>query len=59
MNFKFSTSCHAFKGSIITTLRTIMSTKMTEGTPIRDLMILMITLFNKMEIFGDEIDRKT
>ena len=59
MNSKFITSCHAFKGSIITTLTTIMSTKMTEGTPIRDHMIRMITLFNKMEIFGDEIDRKT
>ena len=36
-----------------------MSTKMTEGTPIRDHMIRMITLFNKMEIFGNEIDGKT
>ncbi|KAL6312833.1 hypothetical protein AAG906_020957 [Vitis piasezkii] len=41
------------------TLRTIMSTKMIEGTPIRDHMIHMITLFNKMEILGAKIDGET
>ena len=41
------------------TLRTIMSTKMIEGTPIRDHMIHMITLFNKIKILGVKIDGET
>ena len=36
-------------------LRTIISTKMTEGTPIRDHMIRIIGLLNEIEILGVEI----
>ena len=39
-------------------LRTIINTRMIEETPIRDHMIHMITLFNKMEILVVEIDRE-
>ena len=40
-------------------VRTIMSTKMTKGTPVRDHMICMISLFNEMEILRDKIDGET
>lgn len=40
-------------------LRTVMSTKMTKGSPVKDHMICMIVLFNRMEILGVEIDGKT
>ena len=36
-----------------------MNTRMTKETPIRDHMIHMITLFNKMEILGAKIDGET
>lgn len=39
-----------------TTLRTIMNTKMTKGTLIRNHMVCMIKLFNEMEILGAKID---
>ena len=40
-------------------LRTIMSTKMTEGTPVTNHKIHMIALFNEMEILGAEINGET
>lgn len=39
-----------------TTLRTIMNTKMTKGTLIRNHMVCMIKLFNEMKILGAKID---
>ena len=39
--------------------KAIMDTKMSKETPIRDNMIRMIGLFNKMETFGVDIDRET
>lgn len=39
-----------------TTFRTIMNTKMTKGTLIRNHMVCMIKLFNEMEILGAKID---
>ena len=36
-----------------------MNTRMTERTLVRDHMIRMIAFFNKMEILGVKIDRKT
>ena len=41
------------------TLRSVINTKMIEGTPIRDHMIRLIALFNEMEILGAEIDRES
>ena len=41
------------------TLRTMMNTMMTEGTPAIDHMIHMIELFNKMKILKAKIDGKT
>ena len=40
-------------------LRTVMNTKITERTPLRDYMIHMIILFNKIKIFGAKIDGET
>ena len=40
-------------------LRNIMNTKMTEGTPVRDRMIRMITLFNEIKILLAEINEET
>ncbi|KAL6327912.1 hypothetical protein AAG906_027322 [Vitis piasezkii] len=40
-------------------LKAIMDTKMSEGTIVRNHMICMIRLFNKMEILGVEIDGET
>ena len=37
-------------------LRIIMNIKMSKGSPIKDHMIGMIRLFNKMKIFRTEID---
>ena len=42
-----------------TALRAIMDTKMLERTPIRDRIICMIGIFNKMEIHRAKIDGKT
>ena len=41
------------------TLKTIMNTKMSEETLIRDHMIRMIRLFNEMEILRAEINEET
>lgn len=48
------------KGKIATqaALKTIMNVSKSEGNPIRDHMIRMIRLFNKMEIFRVEIDKE-
>ena len=40
-------------------LRTVMNTKITERTPLRDYMIHMIILFNKIKIFRAKIDGET
>ena len=40
-------------------LKAIMNTKMSKGTPIKDHMIRMIGLFNKMKILKAKIDRET
>ena len=40
-------------------LRSFMNTRMKKGTLVKDHIIHMISLFNKMKIFGVEIDRKT
>ena len=40
-------------------LRTVTNTKITKRTPLRDYMIHMIILFNKIKIFGAKIDGET
>ena len=40
-------------------LRTIMNTRMTKRTPIRDHLIFMIALFNDMKILGAKINKET
>ena len=37
-------------------IRTIMNTKMAEGTPVREHMLKMMDYFNVAEILGAEID---
>ena len=41
------------------TLRTIMNTRIIEGTPVWNHMIRMIAFFNKMKIFWVKIDEET
>ncbi|KAH0632426.1 hypothetical protein KY290_038211 [Solanum tuberosum] len=37
-------------------MRTLMNTKMVEGTPVRDHVLKMIGLLNELEVLGAEID---
>ncbi|KAH0672466.1 hypothetical protein KY284_023553 [Solanum tuberosum] len=39
-----------------TAMRTLMNTKMVEGTPVRDHVMKMIGLLNELEVLGAEID---
>ncbi|KAH0723491.1 hypothetical protein KY285_006037 [Solanum tuberosum] len=39
-----------------TAMRTLMNTKMVEGTPVRDHVLKMIGLLNELEVLGAEID---
>ncbi|KAH0732937.1 hypothetical protein KY289_004125 [Solanum tuberosum] len=39
-----------------TAMRTLMNTKMVEGTPVRDHVMNMIGLLNELEVLGTEID---
>ena len=40
-------------------LRTIMNTRMAEGTPVRENMLKMMDCFNEAEILGAEIDARS
>ena len=41
------------------TLKTIMNTKMSKGTSVRDHVICMIKFFNEIKILGTKIDGET
>ena len=40
-------------------MRTLMNTKMTEGTPVREHVIIMFDHLNTLEILGGEIDAES
>jgi hypothetical protein len=49
----FREQSHAAKAN---TIRSLLSTKMAEGTPVREHCLSMITMFNTLEVLGIEID---
>lgn len=51
--------CHKGKSTRQVVIKTIMNTKIIEGTPIREHMIHMIELFNEMKIHEVEITGET
>ena len=42
-----------------TAIKNLMSTKMVEGTPIREHVLKMISFINELDMLGVEIDRET